>query len=107
MAPSESGIFITISMYKPLSNSIALLVTGRICALPGFGEKIELNILQAIEAHTSQAGRFKLAMAAQYAEALGLLAAAPGVKQVTVAGSYRRMRETVGRSRYRGRGNTG
>jgi len=36
-------------------------------------------------------------VAAQYAEALrGYLAAAPGVTQVMVAGSFRRMRETVG-----------
>ncbi len=70
---------------------------GRICALPGFGEKTELNILRAIEAHTDQIRRFKLAVAAQYAEALRtFLAAVPGVIQVNVAGSYRRMRETVG-----------
>jgi DNA polymerase (family X) len=70
---------------------------GRIRALPGFGEKTELNILQAVEAHASQARRFKLAVAAQYAEALrAFLAAVPGVSQVEVAGSFRRMRETVG-----------
>ena len=70
---------------------------GRIRALPGFGEKTELNILQAVEAHVSRARRFKLAVAAQYAEALRTcLAAVPGVKQVTIAGSFRRMRETVG-----------
>lgn len=70
---------------------------GRIRALPGFGEKTELNILQAVEAHVSQARRFKLATAARYAEALrGFLQAIPGVAQVTVAGSFRRMRETVG-----------
>ncbi|MBS1185350.1 MAG: polymerase [Proteobacteria bacterium] len=70
---------------------------GRIRALPGFGEKTELNILQAVEAHVSQARRFKLAVAAQYAEALtAFLQAVPGVEQVTVAGSFRRMRETVG-----------
>ena len=70
---------------------------GRIRALPGFGEKTELNILQAVEAHVSQARRFKLAVAAQYAEALRTyLAAVSGVKQVTIAGSFRRMRETVG-----------
>lgn len=70
---------------------------GRIRALPGFGEKTELNILQAVEAHVSQARRFKLAVAAQYAEALHTyLAAVSGVKQVTIAGSFRRMRETVG-----------
>lgn len=70
---------------------------GRIRALPGFGEKTELNILQAVEAHVSQARRFKLAVAAQYADALSaFLQAIPGVEQVTVAGSFRRMRETVG-----------
>ncbi|MGE5318972.1 MAG: DNA polymerase/3'-5' exonuclease PolX [Hyphomicrobiaceae bacterium] len=70
---------------------------GRIRALPGFGEKTELNILQAVEAHVAQAHRFKLAVAAQYAGALtAFLQAVPGVQQVTVAGSFRRMRETVG-----------
>ena len=70
---------------------------GRIRALPGFGEKTELNILQAVEAHVSQARRFKLAVAAQYAESLSaFLKAIPGVGQVIVAGSFRRMRETVG-----------
>lgn len=70
---------------------------GRIRVLPGFGEKTENNILQAIEVHANQTQRFKLAIAAQYAEALEkFLAALPGVLKVTVAGSYRRMRETVG-----------
>ena len=70
---------------------------GRIRALPGFGEKTELNILQAVEAHVSQARRFKLAVAAQYADALTAhLQAIPGVGRVAVAGSFRRMRETVG-----------
>jgi len=70
---------------------------GRIRALPGFGEKSELNILQAVEAHASQTRRFKLAVAAQYADALrAFLLLAPGVTRVTVAGSFRRMRETVG-----------
>jgi len=70
---------------------------GRIRALPGFGEKTEHNILQAVEAHVSQSRRFKLATAAQYAEALAAwLRGIPGVAQVTLAGSFRRMRETVG-----------
>ncbi len=70
---------------------------GRIRALHGFGEKTEQNILQAVQAHASQSRRFKLATAAQYAETLrAFLQAVPGVLQVTVAGSFRRMRETVG-----------
>ncbi len=70
---------------------------GRIRTLPGFGEKTEQNILQAVEAHAGQSRRFMLATAAQYAEALrAFLQAVPGVQKVTVAGSFRRMRETVG-----------
>jgi DNA polymerase (family X) len=70
---------------------------GRIRALHGLGDKIEQKILQAVEAHASESSRFKLALAAQYAESLrAWLQATPGVQQVTVAGSFRRMRETVG-----------
>jgi DNA polymerase (family 10) len=70
---------------------------GRIRALHGFGEKTEQHILQAAKAHASESRRFKLAVAGQYAEALRVyLQATTGVLQVTVAGSYRRMRETVG-----------
>lgn len=70
---------------------------GRIRALPGFGEKTERNILHAVEAHVGQAHRFKLAVAAQYAESLvAFLKRVPGVDEVAVAGSFRRMRETVG-----------
>lgn len=70
---------------------------GRIRVLPGFGQKTERNILQAIEAHANQTKRFKLAVAAQYADALEeFLTAISGVTKVTIAGSYRRMRETVG-----------
>ena len=70
---------------------------GRIRALHGFGEKTEQNILQAVQAHAAQSKRFKLATAAQYAETLrAFLQAVPGVQQLVVAGSFRRMRETVG-----------
>lgn len=70
---------------------------GRIRHLHGFGEKTEANILQAIEAHGSKARRYPLALAAQYADALAAyLRGVPGVHQVTLAGSYRRSKDTVG-----------
>jgi DNA polymerase (family 10) len=70
---------------------------GRVRAVPGFGEKTETHILQAIEARVAETPRFKLAVAAQYAEALvEYLRQAPGVRRVVPAGSYRRMKETVG-----------
>jgi DNA polymerase (family 10) len=70
---------------------------GRIRSLPGFGEKTELHILQAVQDRVSQARRFKLVTAAQYADSLvAYLSRVPGVEKVVVAGSFRRMRETVG-----------
>jgi DNA polymerase (family 10) len=90
------------SLYQDLGvTSVAQLQRaareGAIRALPGFGEKTELAILQAAEARLSKARRFKLAVAAQYADALvDDLRRARGVKEVIAAGSLRRMRETVG-----------
>jgi DNA polymerase (family 10) len=63
---------------------------GRLPALPGFGEKTARRIDEAAQAQLGEARRFKLAVAAQYA--------APLAKHVggVVAGSFRRMRDTVG-----------
>jgi len=63
---------------------------GQLPALPGFGEKTAQRIQDAAQAQLGAARRFKLAVAAQYAE--------PLAKHVdgVVAGSYRRMKETVG-----------
>ncbi|HSN41247.1 MAG TPA: DNA polymerase/3'-5' exonuclease PolX [Burkholderiales bacterium] len=70
---------------------------GRVRDVAGFGEKTERHILQSLEAHADASRRFKLAVATQYAEALiAYLKKVPGVKQAIVAGSFRRMRETVG-----------
>ncbi len=70
---------------------------GKIRELPGFGEKTEATLLEALEGHAEEARRMKLAVAAQYAEPLvAYLKKAPGIGQVVIAGSYRRCKETVG-----------
>src|SRR5215831_17838402 len=70
---------------------------GRIQELPGFGEKTEEKIVEAAQAHLSQARRFKLAVAAQYAEGFAAhMRRGRGIERVDIAGSFRRMRETVG-----------
>ncbi len=70
---------------------------GRIRELPGFGAKTEQTVLDAISAHVTEQKRFKLAVAAQYAEPLKeYLEKIRAAKQVVIAGSYRRFRETVG-----------
>ncbi|HYL23557.1 MAG TPA: DNA polymerase/3'-5' exonuclease PolX, partial [Burkholderiales bacterium] len=63
---------------------------GRLHELAGFGEKTERRVLEAVDARLSKARRFKLAFAAQYAEPYAKYLGA------VVAGSYRRMKETVG-----------
>jgi len=71
--------------------------SGAIRELRGFGEKIEVAILQALEARAGTAQRVKLAVAAEYAESLrDYLARQRGVKNVVIAGSYRRRKDTVG-----------
>jgi DNA polymerase (family 10) len=70
---------------------------GRIRDVPGFGEKSEAQILQSVLRLEATIQRFPLAVATQYATALAAhLERTAGVIQVTVAGSYRRARETVG-----------
>lgn len=70
---------------------------GQVQQLPGFGEKTEQQILQALAAQQGEAQRIKLAIASQYAEALlAYLKQIKGVKQAVIAGSYRRAKETVG-----------
>jgi len=70
---------------------------GRIREIAGFGAKTEESILHALAERGEAPERCKLAVAAQYAAALeAYLAKVSGVQKVTVAGSFRRMRETVG-----------
>jgi DNA polymerase (family 10) len=70
---------------------------GRVRTLQGFGAKTEQHILEQVQARTGEAKRFKLAIAAQYAEAfISYLKTSAGAKQVVAAGSYRRARETIG-----------
>ena len=70
---------------------------GRVRTLPGFGERTERAILEALARHAGAERRILLATAAQYAEALAEhLRRTPGVEEVVVAGSYRRAKETVG-----------
>lgn len=70
---------------------------GRIRELSGFGSKTEETILRRLEAWTGQERRFPLAEAEGIAEPLmRYLESSKGVKRLTVAGSYRRRKETVG-----------
>src|SRR5256712_1212581 len=66
--------------------------------LPGFGEKSEQNILKAVEVFKKSSGRFQINTAEDAAAAViaHIKKAGKAVESVTLAGSLRRGKETVG-----------
>ena len=70
---------------------------GQLRELPGFGIKTEQYVLESIAAKRSTEKRFLYSVAQRYAEPLlAYLKTIAGVKEVVVAGSYRRGRERSG-----------
>lgn len=70
---------------------------GRLRELPGFGDKTETLIRQFLQNRTPGPQRVLRATAEQLMEPiLKRLGGAPGVRQVTAAGSFRRQAETLG-----------
>jgi DNA polymerase (family 10) len=70
--------------------------TGRVAALPGFGETTQTKICKAIEERAKHSGYFQFGQIAGEAETMRSdLAGHPDALQVDVAGSYRRRKEIV------------
>jgi DNA polymerase (family 10) len=71
--------------------------SGRVRELEGFGKKTEQNILEEIERlEKEQTKRKKLTVAEEIAEPLmKYFKKADGIKDICIAGSYRRRKETV------------
>jgi DNA polymerase (family 10) len=91
-----------VALYEELGvGSVADLVTaiedGRVAQLRGFGAKGVANIQHGIELLAASGGRVLISEATAVAEEIrAALAAVPGCERVDVAGSLRRMRETIG-----------
>jgi DNA polymerase (family 10) len=70
---------------------------GQLHTIHGLGEKAEQHLLEAVQAQLSKKKRFGIAEAARIVEPLvGYLNELPATVHVEAAGSYRRMKETVG-----------
>jgi len=70
---------------------------GKLHNLEGIREKLEEKILKGIEQYRRHVGRFKLADALTYAESIvKILSSLKGVTKIDIAGSLRRMKETIG-----------
>jgi DNA polymerase (family 10) len=71
--------------------------TGKIHKLKGFGRKMERSILEDLEQMEGKEERIKLIKAEQRAKPLlAYLKKTKGIKEVVVAGSFRRRKETIG-----------
>lgn len=70
---------------------------GKIRELDGFGKKTEQRIIEELEKKDSRAGRIKLFEAEQRAKPLAeYIKKSNGIKELAIAGSFRRRKETVG-----------
>jgi DNA polymerase (family 10) len=89
------------ALYEKLSiSSIEELLkaceTGRVAALPGFGEMTQQKLCEAIAKRAQHSGSFQFGEVASDAETLrAALAGHPDALHVDLAGSYRRRKEIV------------
>jgi len=82
---------------KSLKQLLQAAEDGRIRSLPGFGQKTEAHILEAVKAFSKEETRFKISDVRPHVDCLlDYLQKIPAVKQAVAAGSYRRAKETVG-----------
>jgi len=82
---------------KTLQDVLAACREGRVRAVPGFGVKSELALMERLSADLQRQTRFKLASVEGYAAAvLAHLRGLEGVERIEAAGSFRRRKETVG-----------
>jgi len=82
---------------RTLADLAAAARAGKIRVLPHFGERSEQKILKALAFAQTSGQRMPLAVAGPAVDELAAaLARIPGVDRVTIAGSIRRRKETVG-----------
>ncbi|MCG6879068.1 MAG: DNA polymerase/3'-5' exonuclease PolX [Deltaproteobacteria bacterium] len=71
--------------------------SGKVETLEGFGKKTQQNVLEALNQAEGWGDRIKLVEAEERAEPLTkYLKKTKGIKEITIAGSFRRRKETVG-----------
>jgi DNA polymerase (family 10) len=80
-----------------VNDLVKTLANGRLQTLAGFGPKLVESLRAALQKHAPAPHRFKLAVAEDIANSIvAHLKMTPGIGEVTVAGSFRRCRETIG-----------
>jgi DNA polymerase (family 10) len=97
LGPKRVKILYEKLLVRSLADLERALRRGKVRELPGFGPKTEQMISERLERFAGREQRWKLIDAEDVAEPLvKYLRGVKGVKEVAVAGSYRRRKETVG-----------
>ena len=97
LGPKSIAVLIENFQVATIDDLERLCHEQKLRTLPRMGAKLEEKVLRSIEQYRSSAGRYILPYAQSVAEELTrYLIETPGVEKVTVAGSLRRGRETVG-----------
>ncbi len=82
---------------KTLSQLERAARSGRLRELPGFGPKLQQQILDSVAASKSAEARWsRIETAASANQIVAFLQSVPGVDEVVVAGSFRRGKESIG-----------
>jgi DNA polymerase (family 10) len=97
LGPKRIGVLHEEFGVSSLEDLEKLAEEKKIRELKGFGEKTEATILEGVHEVGAREKRIKLAEAEETADALlTYLGKVKGIKEMAVAGSYRRRKETVG-----------
>jgi len=97
MGPKRARLLYQKLGIKDLKSLEKAAKAKKIASLPGFGEKTEKNILEAIKFLKRSKGRFFLGeILPEVKYIIGRLKELKEVEQISVAGSVRRMKDTIG-----------
>jgi len=97
VGPKKAALFWRQAGITNLTGLEAAARAGQLHGLPGVGEKSEARILAGIEALARRSTRTPLGEALPFArQLLAWLRALPSIQSADLAGSLRRMRETIG-----------
>ena len=97
LGPKSIALLIEHFRVSTVDDLERLCLEQKLRTFPRMGAKLEEKVLRSIEQYRSSSGRYLLPYAQTVAEELTqYLRETPGVEKITVAGSLRRGRETVG-----------
>ena len=97
MGPKTVALVWSALQVSDIDQLEAAAKAGQLTTLPRMGEKFVAKLLKGIEDYRANSSRFRIDVAAEYAERISaLIMAFPGIETITPAGSLRRGRETCG-----------